>query len=197
MAGDRDRQDSPWLDTETKAMLHPAPPDRPAALDMAGFTLVLLTKGLEPDRLARALRRIWRDPERSAAPVLLGACPIVLRSGLALDEAIVGQFELICCDSIAVFLQDGVAAGEDTRYLRELYSQLRRSPEFQPVFITIRFVPDTDAGRRFCDQFLSDAMGKNVRYGSEFAMRDRAFRKKARMMAHWASEIGAKMTIDE
>ena len=197
MTGNRDREESPRLDAETKAMLQPTPPERPAALDVPGFTLVLLTKGLEPDRLARALQRIWRDPKRPAAPVLLGACPTVVRSGLALDEAIAGQFELICCDSISVFLEDGVAAGGDEHYLRDLYSRLRRSPEFQPVFITIRFVPDTDTGRRFCDQFLSTAMGKSLRYGSEITVRDRVFRKKARMMAYWAVEIGAKLSIDE
>jgi len=192
-----DPEDSPWLDAQTRAILHPTPPEECVALGVSGFTLVLLQKGFQHDRLTRALQRIRRDPERATTPVLFAPCPTRVRSGLSLEEAIVGQFELICCDCISVFVRDEIAADGATGYLRGLYSQLRSSPEFQPVFITITFVPDTDAGRRFCDQFLSTAQEKTIRYGNEIVMKDRVYQKKARMMAHWAVEIGVRLTIDE
>ena len=197
MSGNGNRSDSPWLDTETKAILQPTPPEKRTAVETSGFTLILLEKGLRLDRLARALERIGRDSERPMTWLLDTACPAVIRSGLALDEAVVGQFELICCDCISVFLRDEVVAQGDSHYLRELYGQLRNSLEFQPVFIRITFIPDTDVGRLFCDQFLPSAETKTVRYGAEIAVRDRVFRKKARMMAHWATEIGARLATEE
>ncbi len=197
MSLQNDPDKSSWLDTETKALLQPTPPEKSTSIGVSGFTLVLLKKGLEPDRIARALQRIWRDPRRSAASVLLGSCPVVVRSGLVVEEALAGQFELICCDCISVFVRDEIAAEGASEYLRQLYSQLRLSPEFEPVFLAIQFVPDSDLGRRFCDQFLSTAAGKSVRFGCDFLMRDRVFRKKARMMAHWATEIGVRLAIEE
>ena len=88
-------------------------------------------------------------------------------------------------------------SGDSSGSVCRLPNQLRKSPELQPVFLTITFVPDTDAGKRFCDQFLSNAEGMKIRYGSAIAMRNRVFRKKARMMAHWAVEIGVRLAVEE
>lgn len=197
MSFHRDPGGSPWLDAETRAILDPAPPEEYVALGVSGFTLVLLERGFQVDRLVRAFQRIQLDRGRIADSLLFAPCPAVVRSGLTLDQAIVGQFELVCCDCISVFLRDEIAAEGATEYLRSIYSRLRGSPEFQPVFIAITLVPDTDAGRRFCDQFLSTALEKRVRHGSEGIVRDRVFRKKARMMAHWASETGVQLAVEE
>jgi hypothetical protein len=197
MSGNGNRKDSPWLDTQTKAILQPTPPEKRTALETSGFTLILLEKGFWHDRLARALERIGREPERPMTWLLDTACPAVVRYGLTLDDAIVGQFELICCDCISVFLRDEVVVQGDSDYLRVLYCQLRDSLEFQAVFIRIMFIPHTDVGRLFCDQFLSSAEDKKIRYGSDIMMRARVFRKKARMMAHWAIEIGVRLAIEE
>jgi len=193
----RDPEGSPWLDAETKAILQSVPPEECVALGVSGFTLVLLERGFQVDRLVRAFQRIHLDPERAVNSLLFAPCPTVVRSGLTLDQAIVGQFELVCCDCVSVFLRDEIAAEGTAEYLRSLYSRLRASPEFQPVFLAITLVPDTDAGRRFCDQFLSSALEKRVRYGSEGIVRDRVFRKKARIMAHWASEMGVRLAVEE
>jgi len=67
----------------------------------------------------------------------------------------------------------------------------RRDPEGSP------WRDAQTRARRFCDQFLSTALEKRVRYGSEGIVRDRVFRKKARMMAHWASEMGVRLAIEE
>jgi hypothetical protein len=199
MPGSRDREQPPWLDPQTEAILQATPPETPTAPAAwsSGFTIVLLRKGLEPDRLVRAIERIWCEPERPATPILNASCPIVVHTGLTLEEAVLGQFELICCDCISVFVRDEIVADGSAEYLRELYSQLRTSPEFQPVSITITLVPDTGAGRRFCDQFLSVAASEEIRYGVEIAMRGRVFQKKARMMAYWAMEIGTRVVIGQ
>ena len=187
-----------WLDTETKSLLQPSPPEKLAPPDTASFALVLLAhRGHDHRALVGAVQRAAQTSVEQAELIASRRLPIAVRRGLTYSDAQIGQFELICCDSISVFLDDGVAADGDRQYLRELYAQLRTSPEFQPVSIAIRFIPDTDAGRRFCDQFLSSAVRTTFRYGSEIALLDRVFRKKARLMALWASEIGAKMAIDD
>jgi len=193
----RDPGGSPWLDAETRAILDPAPPEEYVAIGVSGFTLVLLERGFQVDRLVRAFQRIRLDPERAVNSLLFAPCPAVVRSGLTLDQAIVGQFELVCCDCISVFLRDEIAAEGAAEYLRSLYSRLRASPEFKPVSVTVSLVPDTDSGRQFCDQFLSTALEKRVHYGSDRAVRDRVFWKKARIMAHWASEMGVQLAVEE
>jgi hypothetical protein len=196
MESNRDREASPWVDTATKAILQSPPPMKYTESGTLGFTLVLLKRGLDRDRLARALERICREPERPITGLLDGSCPAVVLSGLTLDEAVLGQFELICCDCVSVFLRDEIVAQDDSHYLSPLYSQLRSSPEFQPIYIGVSFIPDTDSGRRFCDQFLPPQGAKRIRYGAEIAIRECVARKKGRIMAHWAREIGVRLTIE-
>jgi hypothetical protein len=193
----RDRDQPPLLDTQSRSLLGPSPPEEWTESATSGFTLVLLERGPCRDRISRAIDRILREPERSIEPILDGPCPIVVRSGLTLDEAVVGQFELISCDCVSIFLRDAVAARGSSEYLRTLFVQLRNSPEFQPVVVAVSFIPDTDAGRRFCDQFLDSSDAKIVRLGIEIALSLRAFRKKARNMTHWAMESGIRMAIEE
>ena len=100
-----------WLDTETKALLQHVPPEKLAPPDTGMFTLVILRRKGKANiaRVAQVLVRIPRvSPFRAVILRLVCAQPIV--SGLSLGEARLWQFELICCDAIAVFLPDGVGA---------------------------------------------------------------------------------------
>jgi len=119
----------------------------------------------------------------------------VIRAGLSLDEVIVGQFELISCDAISVFLRDDVAAQASAQYLSDLFARLRASPEFQLVPVEICFLPDCEAAGRFVYQFVSPVLAKTLRYNCLIQWKDVVFRKKARMMAHWAGQIGIQMAV--
>jgi hypothetical protein len=196
MSGGDDRGDRRRLATGPETTRDPTPPEKWIAQAASGYTLVLFERGPHRDRLRRAIDRICREPERAIDPLLDGPCPAVVRRGLSLDEAIAGQFELISCDSVSVFVRDGVAAHGSRQYLGELYRRLRLSPEFRPVIVAISFIPDSDGGRRFCDQFLAASDAHPVCFGRPIAIRDLVFQKKARNMAHWAKEIGVSMIID-
>lgn len=186
-----------WLDTETKAMLQQSPPGKYAPADTGVFTLVLLKKGGDFDRLLRALRRI---PGLSRAKVVETAacmCPEPIASSLSLADAMLGQFELVCCDAVSVFLRNEVVSAAEYPYLGELYRQFQKSPEFETVKVRITSVPDTVMGEHFVDQFLGgvDIIPQLVAAGLR-SCEESMMRKKARIMAHWAEKIGAKVVIE-
>lgn len=185
---------SKWLDTETKAMLQQAPPEKEAPPDTGMFTLVLLKKGDNMDRIVRALRRIPGLSKEKAEHLTKSRCPAPVAAGLSLGDAMLGQFELVCCDSISVFLRDGVAASGDGWYLVPLYKQFRRSREFQNISVTISSVPETPLGERFIDQFVGEGK-RSDSSGDGFPFQEHVMRKKARIMAHWAEKIGAELVI--
>jgi hypothetical protein len=112
-----------WLDTETKAMLQQAPPEKLAPPDTGMFTLVLLQKGNDLTRIVQALTRIPGLSREKAEHLAKWACPLRVAGSLSLGDAMLGQFELVCCDSIAVFLRDEVVASAERQYLVELYQQ--------------------------------------------------------------------------
>lgn len=98
-----------WLDTETKAMLQPSPPEKQAPPDTATFGLVLLALQNEGGPgLAETVERIRQCPREEAARILAQPLPVVLKRGLSLEDALIGQFELIACDAVSVFLADDV-----------------------------------------------------------------------------------------
>jgi hypothetical protein len=185
-----------WLDTETKAMLQQAPPETLAPPYTGLFTLVLLQKGEDMTRLVRALTRIPGVPPRKAMDLAARHCPLPATGGLSLGDAMLGQFELVCCDSISVFLRNEVVATAERLYLAQLYQQFRRSPEFENVAVTIASVPQTASGEHFVDQFLGEADGIIPRISGPLHV-ENMMRKKARIMAHWAQKIGAEIAIAE
>jgi hypothetical protein len=186
---------SEWLDTETKAILDGVPPSRLAPPDAVGFTLVLLAKSNDPMRLREALAKVRSLDSSRWSAVLAGECPQIVGKGLALDDAILGQFELACCDSAAVFLRDEIVADDDRDYLCRLYMDLLRGEEFELVTIELQSVPFDDRGRRFLRQFLgSAAAGVLVQIG--LPLRQAVMRKKARIMRHWGREIGADVRME-
>ncbi len=183
-----------WLDTETKAILQGVPPDKLAPPDTVGFTLVLLRESDSRKRLEEGLAKAGCCDSRASVAVVR-ECPQVLAAGLTLEDALLGQFELACCDSIAVLLRDAVVAANDRAYLLEVYSDLLNAEEFQPMGIEIRSVPNDHRGRRFLDQFVGseEIGGQAIR----FPVRLKVMRKKARLMGHWGKKIGADVRLED
>jgi hypothetical protein len=189
---------STWLDTETKALLQQVPPEKLAPPDTGKFTLVILDRKREANwrRVAQVLMQIPGISPMKA--ILLSTCmlkPIV--SGLSLPEALLWQFELICCDAISVFVRDEIASSPDREhYLPQLRGQLLGSPEFSSVQVTVSAIPDNETGKRFVAQFLHGREGMLYRLrGVRYTFSGDMIRKKARIMAHWADKIGATVVI--
>ena len=101
---------SRWLDAETKAILQGVPPEKLAPPDTIGFMLVLLFKGNDDARLRRALAKAGCANPSLAETILASRCPVHVSNGLTVEDAMLGQFELACCDSAAVFIRDEVVA---------------------------------------------------------------------------------------
>lgn len=186
---------SAWLDTETKALLQQVPPGKLAPPNTATFTLVLLKKGADSARLTWSLARVPGCSKQGASAAVSRICPLLITSGLSLADAVLGQFELICGDSISVFLRDEVALSATGDYLGQVYAQFRRSQEFEEVTVHVASVPDTDQGRRFGEQFLGYTADNVDDTPKNYPLEMRIMRKKARIMAHWARKIGAKIVI--
>jgi hypothetical protein len=118
---------------------------------------------------------------------------LVVQRDLSYHDALLGQFEFVCSDAIAVFIASEVAVFAEPSYLRELFTSLRRSREFAESRITIRAVPDTEDGRRFLDQFLGgDWLGT---VAQSLPAEVHVQWKKARIMAHWANRIAAAVDV--
>jgi hypothetical protein len=178
-----------WLDTETRALLHRSPPDKLAPPDTATFALVLLSSsGSDVARLYTAVWRVRRVSEEGVWAVLLRPRPTTLQTGLSLEDSLLGQFELISCDAVSVFLADDVLAGAPAGYLEDLYARLLRSSEFETVPIRIEEIPPTAQGLEFLERFLGQD-------GPRPPSVLRVMRKKARIMEHWANKIGGRLVV--
>jgi hypothetical protein len=177
-----------WLDTETRALLQRSPPNKLAPPDTARFTLVLLAiTGSGRERLLETVRRVLECSPQDALLVLAQPLPVPLKSGLAHEDALLGQFELACCDAISVFLADEVAAHGASDYLTDLYGRLLQSPEFEIVSMRLESIPENPQGEDFLRQFV----GRTVRH---FPIELKVLRKKARIMEHLAAKIGGRAT---
>jgi hypothetical protein len=180
---------SDWLDTQTRVILEGVDSPRVAPSLDADFSLVLLDRGRHLEHVERALSRIFEPEYYEKIPHLLAkTCPLIIESSISYEEASLGQFELICADSISVILRDDVALDGDYAYLENLYRSLRMSREFEHVTVTILSLPMDRRAQSFSDQFS----------GCENLVLPLALpttRKKARIMQHWAGKIGARMGI--
>jgi hypothetical protein len=178
-----------WLDTETKALLQRSPPEKLAPPDTAAFTLVLLALGGHDHRaIVEAVQRAAQVSAAEAEGILGGRLPASVKKGLSYSDAQIGQFELICCDAISVIIADEVVAGAPADYLMELYAKLQKIDEFRLVTVRIDLLPHSPSGQEFCKKFLG---GKEPTAATMKVMR-----KKARVMQHWATRIGARMSIE-
>jgi hypothetical protein len=178
-----------WLDTETKALLQRSPPEKLAPSDTATFTVVLLAVPREsPERLVRAVTCMLDATRDEALQVLALPLPTPIKSGLSYQDALLGQFELIACDAISVFLADEVVGNAPASYLAELYDDVRHSPEFELVSVRIESVPVNAKGRDFWDRFIGAAV-------PQLPMKLTVMKKKARIMAHWLEKIGGRIVV--
>lgn len=182
-----------WLDPKTREILgaEPPPPEAPARLP--DYSLVLLRPGPDTGRTARAFRRATGCDESAALARLTEGVPQVVAEDLSIEDALLGQFEFVCCDAVSVFLSAEVAKEADLAYLADLYGRLLASPEFEPVEVTVVEVPRSPEGRRFVDQFLGfDFEGESF---PTFPVSMVAPRKKARIMKHWARKTGGSILL--
>lgn len=183
---------SEWWDTETKSLLQNVPPEKLAPPDALGFTLVLLDKTVDSTRLQYAGTQTgWLASAFNTART--GSCPLPLLTGLTLDDALLAQFELACCDSAAVFIRDEVVAENDQAYLAQLYAELALSEEFQSVGIEIREVPQGERGQRFVLQFLG--VDERLLERMQLPLQLQVMRKKARVMCYWGKKINADVKL--
>lgn len=186
---------SPWLDTETKAMLQQAPPEKYAPSDTDTFTLVLLRKGRDLRRVSQALQKLPGLSSEKAEHLVGSCCPLPVARGLSIYDALLGQFELVCSDSVSVFLRDGVVWPAQGDYLARLYPQFESSPEFESVIVDVRSIPRTEQGERIVRQFFGGMEADSDRVNAGFSFHGKMMRKKARIMEYWAKKLGAQITM--
>ncbi len=178
-----------WLDTETKAYLQQSPPSKLAPSTIGSFSLVVLRRDPLPDRRrqAQAFERVLEGPSKDGALFTTARVPFVLKRGLILSDAMLGQFELICCDIVSVFLADEVALSADPKYLADLYRDLLASDEFAMVTVSVTALPPGNSGLEFVRRFIADSP-------PPLPHRMRATRKKTRIMRHWARKLGGTVS---
>lgn len=172
-----------WLDTQTKAELQGNPPPKFAPSAEAAFSIILLTRGRDNHRVDSVVEQFVSNPLSAQA-----ACPFIVRRGLTETEALEIQFELICVDSIAVFVGDEVVDNASRDYLVELYETLLHSSEFQPTRVEVSSIPLNDKGTQFLKQFFGQR---------QLPIYQLVARKKARILRHWAAKIGAEVVCQD
>jgi hypothetical protein len=175
-----------WLDTETRAMLCPSPPPKQTAIGTEAYSLLLLKHGSDTPRVEETVAQI-----RDHNPVLLMDVPFVVAQEMTLNEALAGQFALACCDCVSAFVRDDVICNATRKELQQLSQEITSSSEFSPVELTILTMPNTDQARRFCWQFLGLAAGVKI------PSTRKVFRKKARLMCHWAERSGIETSVED
>ena len=177
-----------WLDTQTKELLQKVGDHDLAPPKTAEFALVLLRKGQNRDRLVNAIIQINKCNESDAALLARRRAPVTINPDLTEGEALWGQFELICCDAISIFLRSDVVAADDKYYLWPLYKKVLESAEFKPATVSVTEVPKTESGEKFIEQFLGGSPTIPMTLTIPF--------KKARIMEHWATRVGAQLKVD-
>jgi len=179
-----------WLDTQTREILQKVNDTKLAPPKAADFALVLVREGSDHRRLVRAISRINECDEATASELAVRPNPVTINFDLTEENALWGQFELVCCDAISVFFRSEVLEQMDRAYLQSLYDQTSKSSEFHPTTVEIKEIPTTESGQKFVDQFLGrfDPASAGV-----FPKSVTVPFKKARLMQHWATRVGAKI----
>lgn len=178
-----------WLDTETKSILWKEPESKLAPPKAGEFDLILFKEGTDFKRVVRAICRTTKHMEPKARQLACSRPPYTVALRLTEAEAIYGQFELICCDSISAFFRSGIVSGINMpNHLDALFRNILASPEFRPVNIDVISIPQNESGEEFVDQFL----------GLPFPPKTPLTNitvpfKKARIMKHWADRIAVQV----
>jgi hypothetical protein len=180
-----------WLDTQTKELLQKVSDEKLAPSKTAEFALVLLRKGPDRQRLVDAIIEISKCSEADAAVLASRSTPVTIHPDLTEEEALWGQFELICCDAVSIYLRSEVVEQNDRSYLWPLFQKVSESAEFRPATVSLTHVPPTESGEKFLEQFAGSSGLKRA-----FPMRFTVPFKKARIMEHWASRVGAQMKME-
>jgi hypothetical protein len=184
-----------WLDTQTQELLHGAPPPRDAPSKSAEYALILLQKGCDEPRMVRAVTRISDIDPAAAAELISRTPPTVIHRDLRYEDAVLGQFELICCDAPSAVLNAEVLDHGGEAYLEHLFLRILQSTEFKRCQVVIHHIPKTEAGERFADQFL----GYDAAELREIVLPlhlETPF-KKARIMKHWAGRVGVLLDLPD
>jgi hypothetical protein len=175
-----------WLDTETQALLCAEPPPKLTAIGVEAYSLLLLKQCNDRQRIREVVAMIQEQN-----PVIATDLPFVVGQEMTLEEAMAGQFALACCDCMSAFVRDDVIRDAGRAYLHQLNEQVKNSSEFESVNVMIVHVPNSEEGRRFCWQFLGLATGAAMPAARKI------FRKKARLMEHWARRSGVDLQVEE
>ena len=181
-----ERQPNQWLDLETKACLQQSPPSKLAPPTTRAFSVVVLRVAPSPghSRHVRAFERVLRTSHTDAEFQTTRHVPFVVKRELTLADAMLAQFEFICCDIISVFISDEVLSNAESQYLADLYNTLIHSDEFATVALLVTHIPPNEAGNEFFQQFIGDRL-------LPLPHKMMATQKKARIMTHWARKVGA------
>ena len=172
-------------EVRAKASLSEEPPESQTLSAADGFTVVVLQHvGRISERASKVIAEFSGKKPQPAKQL-----PYVAARRLTEADAKLLQFELICCDTISVFIADGVVATASPEYLARLYTDLIRGEEFATVHIVVDGIPEDVRGARFCEQFFDTQP-------QSFPHRTTTTFKKARIMQHWAAEIGAAVIPD-
>ena len=180
-----------WLDTQTKELLQKVHDEKLSPSKTAEFALVLLRKGPDYQRLVQAIVEINKCSQKVAAIMAGRQTPFTINADLTEEEALWGQFELISCNAVSIFLRSEVIAQNDESYLGPLFKKVSESSEFRPTIVSIIQVPATESGDKFLDQFLGGSEKKRI-----FPVTLSIPYKKARIMEHWAARVGARMRLE-
>jgi len=152
-------------------------------------TLQWIPKWTHPQILLR--RQINKCSEADAAVLASRSTPVTINPDLTEEEALWGQFELVCCDAVSIYLRSEVIEQNDHSYLWPLFKKVSESSEFRPATVSITQVPATESGDKFLAQFVgSPAMNR------AFPMTLMIPFKKARIMEHWATRVGPQMKME-
>jgi len=180
-----------WLDTQTQELLQRDRHLKLAPPKTSEFGLLLLQRGMDYSRLLRAICLINNCSQSQAAALARQSLPVTINSDINYEDALLGQFELICCDAISAFISSEVLEEGDRNYQRSLLDKVIQSPEFKAVSVTVVEIPKSESGERFADQFLG--ITKETLQVLPFPFRVDAPFKKVRIMKHWAGKIGVRL----
>jgi hypothetical protein len=136
----------------------------------------------------RAIEQIARELEANLNARIADPLPWKIERGLSHADALLGQFELICCDCISVFISDKVLSRASPEYLAQLYNQLRASSEFERVTASLESLPAGPGATEFRNRF---DLPMPVDLPQEVVV----MRKKARSMKQAAERLGARLLI--
>jgi hypothetical protein len=179
-----------WLDTQTKELLQKVPGEKLAPPKTAEFALVLLRNGQNRQRVVAAIMSINKCSESDAASLASRATPFTVNPDLTEEEALWGQFELICCDAVSIFIRSEVLEENNHSYLGPLFKKVSESSEFRPATVSLTQVPKTESGDKFLEQFVG---GPAMAHAFPISLTIPF--KKARIMEHWAARVGAEMKL--